>query len=360
MTIAQRLLSALVLTLVMTTAALAQEQRFSRSLEDVKLYGQGEEVEFLFSQPYQGTPFVETRPGSLSLSFNGTGSSKPVRTLRPRQLSLYKEIQVVENRYSTTVNFQLKDGAQDLKNALKFSGEGKLLRMQVRLPSAVAAAVPPAHVATPEGNTTALSTKNASETDADVGRLLLEEMEKRIGGASAETPPGSVSSPSAATGAAEVPPVVTGGLNTTEFFLPVLTMVLALIVIVGGLYGFLFLYNRFFASRLSRFAGGQPIRQLATFHIGPRQRVVVLEIKGEVIACGVTPQQISYLTHLGKPRAPRGGAKSQAAPGGGNPAVSGEVPAPPSGGAVDAVKADPMHQFAEVLKEKVRSLKRIN
>jgi flagellar protein FliO/FliZ len=129
-------------------------------------------------------------------------------------------------------------------------------------------------------------------------------------------------------------------------------MIVALVIMLGGLYGVLYLYKRYVHSRLTRFAGTPSLRQIASFSIGPRQRIVILEINGEWIACGVTPSQITFLTRLtGAQHAAE--AETAAEPRALAPAASAEPPVP-------AVKPDPVHQFAEVLKQKVRSLKRIN
>jgi flagellar protein FliO/FliZ len=137
-----------------------------------------------------------------------------------------------------------------------------------------------------------------------------------------------------------------------NFFASLVTMIVALAVLLAGMYVVLYLYKRYFHSRLARFAGTPSLRQVASFSIGPRQRIVVLEINGELIACGVTPSQITFLTRLTGDR----------------PAAQGEstgsdIAATESAGAtppVPSAKPDPVHQFAEVLKQKVRSLKRIN
>ena len=64
----------------------------------------------------------------------------------------------------------------------------------------------------------------------------------------------------------------------------------------------------------------------------------------------MTPSQITFLTHLtGAQHAAAQAAATQAA----SPDHAAEPEAP-------EVRADPVHQFAEVLKQKVRSLKRIN
>jgi hypothetical protein len=319
----------------------ARAQRFPRQLENIKMFGQGETIEFVFSQPYEGTPVIEHQKGAFSLSFSGTGSTKPVRSLRPVEESMYKEIKVVENRYSTTVSFQLKDPGLNLKNKLAFTPDKKVLKVTVDAPA------PRPAPASPQGQ--------ASQD-------LLREMESRIAGgaAAAEGAGMAAAPPPGASGSV----LALGDLGGTQFFYSLVTMVIALVIIVGALYGVLYLYNRFLASRLRRFTGSHAIRQVAAFHIGPRQRIVVLEINDELIACGVTPAQITYLTHLGG-KGPVG--RRLAGDAGGLPGTEGDAQAGPGSKALQAVNggvpagsADPVHQFAEVLKQKVRSLKRIN
>jgi flagellar protein FliO/FliZ len=138
-----------------------------------------------------------------------------------------------------------------------------------------------------------------------------------------------------------------------------LTMIVALAIVLGLLYALVWAYNRFLSNRLPGRAGQYPIRHLGSYPVGPRQRVVVLDINGEVVACGVTPQHISFLARLGSSRQ----ALQRKAATGGAGAAAGA--APPGPGATPAIAAggeapkDPVHTFAETLREKVRSLKRL-
>jgi flagellar protein FliO/FliZ len=326
-------------------------QRFPRELENIRMYGQGESIEFVFSEPYEGTPVQEHAAGSFSLNFSGTGSTKPVRALRPVDQSVYQDIKVVQNRYSTTVTFRLKDPALRLKDRLGFQPKGKVLRVQVNLPKAEDA---PAAASPGTAGTAPPAARQGEAAAPD----LLREMEQRISGAT-----GGGAAVAAAQGAeAGDAPLAFGGLSGGEFFYSLLSMVIALVIIIGALYGLLYLYNRYFAHRLRRFAGSHAIRQVASFHIGPRQRIVVVDINGELIACGVTPHQISYLTHLGgKGAIGRMGIPSPDPAGKGSAGSTGGGTASPGlpAGKAEA-RVDPVHQFAEVLKQKVRSLKRIN
>ncbi len=346
------LLPACLVLLVMALGTQAWAQRFSRNLEKIRSSDKGDIVEFVFSHPYQGKPRLEHKAGEFRVIFGQVGYQRKDRVLKPKDQSLYKEFKVTQNRYSTSVAFTLRDAKQQLKNRLRFDGKGKTLRMTI----SGSPAAPP------------LSPQARKDQE-----LLQRQMGKRNAG-QAPTHPAVAPSPPIATPHPAAPPpakssspgesgLTLGGLGGAEFFLSMVKMVLALMVIIGALYGVLFLYNRYYQPRLRRLTGSQAITQIASFHIGPRQRIVVLEIKGEVVACGVTPNQITYLTHLGG--GPETGNKAP-------PPIPKELAKAVSEGGTEAAdaedngassadgKSDPVHQFAQVLKQKVRSLKRIN
>jgi flagellar biogenesis protein FliO len=145
------------------------------------------------------------------------------------------------------------------------------------------------------------------------------------------------------------------------------TLGLSLLAIVAGLYLLVFLYNRFFGARLGKLGGTYPIKLLSSFHLGPKQRIVVLDVNGEIVACGVTPTQISFLTRLGggatagqrrqAPARPQRPAPARGVGSGGGQTTA----AAAAGEAARArpAKPDPVQQFADALKEKVGSMKRI-
>lgn len=320
----------LAFALVAAAASTGWGQRLPRQLEDIRIFGKGESVEFVFSKPYQGNPRAEYKPGAFTLNFSGTGSPKPARTLRPKAQSLYREVRIVQNRYSTSVSFLLKDPKAKLENRLAFTPNRNILRMVVNEQT-----TPPA--LSPQGRE---------------ARDVLRQVDQRIGAAQTEAP---------AAAEAEGTGLALGGMTGGEFFYSIVKMVLALLVIIAGLYAILYLYNRLFGRRLRKFTGTHTIKQLASFHIGPRQRVIVLDINGEIVACGVTPNQISYLTHLGAGGgAARALQKAAKGLGGKQAGTSAEEGGAAEGAAAPDGKTDSVHQFAQLLKQKVRSLKRIN
>ncbi len=332
-----------VVCLVAGGTALAQS--FPRYLQQVRLTAaqNAEVIEFHFSQPYQGQPIVKYRPGVVALNFSATGSKTPGRTQKVTDSRVIRDYKVVQNRSSTTVTFNLKQRGDTLQGRLEFVSKGKILNVVVPL------APLPAAAAAEKGG---------------VPQSLQREMNARVLG----------TSDSGAASAAPKAAQPLGGYNDSELLTPLLTMLVALAVVILVLYLVMLFYNRYFARRLRRFGGGYAVKMLASFHIGPRQRVVVLDINGAVMACGVTPSQITMLTRLnantGAGGAAPGRAKrpaTSAARGAG--AAEGQVAAAAAdalpadkGGAQEQppARTDPVSQFAETLKEKVRSLKRIH
>jgi len=108
-------------------------QPLPRLLVDIKvseINGQ-ETVQFSFSESYAGVPLEEHGPGTMSLGFSGTGSSTPVRNFRVRDSKIFEDIRVVQNKYSTTVSFNLKDPQSTLKGRLGFERDKNALRMRI-------------------------------------------------------------------------------------------------------------------------------------------------------------------------------------------------------------------------------------
>ncbi len=352
----------------------AHAQLMPRLLENIQVLEAGgrETVEFRFSSPYQGVPLVEHGPGRFSLGFSGTGSRDPVRNFRATGSKVIKDIRVVQNKYSTTVSLTLKDPSASLKGRLRFIHDKHLLRVVIG----------------------GRATEPAGGAGAAGGeRSLLSQMNKNILGETGRAPPAGAALPATGSGlsaaAAKAEPSTLGKYEGADWWPTLLTLGLSLAAVVGGLYSVMFLYNRLVGPRMNRLGGGNlPIRQVASFHIGPKQRIVVLDINGELVACGVTPSQISFLTRLGgaagagqrrpAPNRPRRPAPPAAAGGGAAGAEpSAEVPTKAGAGPAEAIaketapgakapktaeprhQPDPVQQFAEALKEKVSSMKRI-
>lgn len=77
-----------------------------------------------------------------------------------------------------------------------------------------------------------------------------------------------------------------------------LTMTLALIVILLFLYLCFFIYNRFLAGKFPNLSSQFPIRIVSTYHLSPKQKIIVIEVNQSYFACGVTQSSIHLLSPL--------------------------------------------------------------
>lgn len=75
-----------------------------------------------------------------------------------------------------------------------------------------------------------------------------------------------------------------------------------LFLVLGVLIAVLYLIRRFSGLRAGTRAG-EGIRMLSSFHLSPRERVVLLDVLGDFILIGATPETITFLSRI-EPREP--------------------------------------------------------
>ena len=76
------------------------------------------------------------------------------------------------------------------------------------------------------------------------------------------------------------------------------SLVLALFFVLILIYLIAYIYNRFFSGRFSSMQGKISVRQVSSYHVGPKQKIVVFEMSGRLFACGVTPTSINLIAEL--------------------------------------------------------------
>ena len=79
-------------------------------------------------------------------------------------------------------------------------------------------------------------------------------------------------------------------------------LLIALFLILALIYGLAWIYGKFLSGKFPMLENQVNTRQVSVFHLGPKQKVVVLEIRKQLFACGVTPQSISLLAKLDNER----------------------------------------------------------
>ena len=249
-------------------------QGFHRTLQDVKVFSGGalESVQFTFSTPYEGSPKVTVRGDRLVLNFSSVGSTAPRRQFRVNDSELLRELEIVQNRFSTTTTLWLRQADPQLERRLRFENRGRILEMVIH--------------------------SNARPPPPVSDRSLRADLERIIaaGNQAREVAEGTTASATAPAPRSDLPLGQTGS-GVESWGQTFLVMLIALAIMLGGLYLLLRVYRRV-AGRMPQRQGRLAMRVLAAHPVGPRQRVVVIDVGGEQLVCGVTPQSISLLLHL--------------------------------------------------------------
>ena len=84
---------------------------------------------------------------------------------------------------------------------------------------------------------------------------------------------------------------------TTDLWFTLIKSAAMLCVVLGILLAVLFLIRRLFYQQ-SRNSGQGLIKMLATYSVAPKQRLLLLDVLGEKILVGITPQSIPRIATL--------------------------------------------------------------
>ena len=87
-------------------------------------------------------------------------------------------------------------------------------------------------------------------------------------------------------------------LNTGDVTVSIIKMLLALSGVLAFLYFLLWVYNRFFVSRFNITKGNHRIRLISSYHISPKQKVIILKVDEKTFACGVTANSFSLISEI--------------------------------------------------------------
>jgi len=83
-----------------------------------------------------------------------------------------------------------------------------------------------------------------------------------------------------------------------DWTVTILTLVLSLLFVLLLIYLIAYLYNRFFSGRFPSIQGAIRIKQVSSFHVGAKQKVIILDMNNRKFACGVTPSSINLIAEL--------------------------------------------------------------
>ncbi|WON86052.1 MULTISPECIES: flagellar biosynthetic protein FliO [Chromobacterium] len=90
-------------------------------------------------------------------------------------------------------------------------------------------------------------------------------------------------------------------------FMSLLQVLFGLAVVLGAIVGMAWLFKRLSGGMLG---ASNRLKVVSGTLVGPKERVVIVELEGEWLVLGVTPQQVNLLSKLPRPE----GAEIEAAP----------------------------------------------
>lgn len=88
--------------------------------------------------------------------------------------------------------------------------------------------------------------------------------------------------------------------GTPDIYASLFKMGLALSIVLSLLFIALFLFKKLFGKKIGMTGQNQGIRVITSAYIGPKKSIALIDISGERIVVGITPDHISMLTRLGK------------------------------------------------------------
>ncbi|OGW15712.1 MAG: flagellar biosynthetic protein FliO [Nitrospirae bacterium GWA2_42_11] len=93
---------------------------------------------------------------------------------------------------------------------------------------------------------------------------------------------------------------IVGGFGSPDIYSSFFKMILALGVVLALLFISLYIFKRFLGKKMGIKGQNQDIRVITNAYIGSKKSIALVEVSGEKIVVGITPNHITMLTRLGK------------------------------------------------------------
>jgi flagellar biogenesis protein FliO len=266
------------------------------TLKDVRLssLSQAEQIRLQFLEPYPEEPIVNFEPGALSVRLLATSLDPNLPPeIRPPEGGLIRSLRVSQPASAEFVQVDI------LFNSTRMAlGNPEIWRENDRLyldlqflnllDLETSAQVPT------ESNLLREAGQRVQQGDLFPSTFARETPEPQVEepAPALDTRPAPVEPDVDATAADKLPLAEDDWANT------MITLLLSLLFILGLIYALALLYNRFLSGKIPTLESNIAIRQVSAFHLGPKQKVVVLEIQQQLFACGVTPTSVNLLSRL--------------------------------------------------------------
>jgi len=245
----------------------------TRTLQKIEVYPlEGSDyIHLVFDKKYLNEPIINFESGSLRLYLDSVKKGSQVHTnISSKGNSLVKGVRTIQvpGKNFTLLDIKYGSGLSLDPPEIKHSDKSLILILRRSFT-----------------NTPILS----------INKVLMDEIEQRVKMDS--TLFSSVSSiPHSESISDEVKNI--SPLQMDNWGETILTLVLSLIFVLLLIYFIAYLYKRFFSSHFSSIKGKINIRQISSYYVGPKQKVIVFDFNGRYFACGVTPSSINLIAEV--------------------------------------------------------------
>ncbi len=250
----------------------------ANSLADITfpIQDQFDKIHLQFHQAIESEPVITVSEGAINIYLASSSQSpKPSKTYKPIQEHLVHSAVVIQNKNSIRIDIALKS-LWNVQDQIQLERDATSLFLAINRNALIES----------------LQSKKGNS------QLQEDEVRQRIQQDYLLTVPASSNKPSNNN-------FYTNSLTNSEDWLPFsITVSLTLLAFLLFLYIILYLYQKLSSGKIGS-SGSLKIQVAATYHLGAKQKVVILQIEDRFFACGVTLQSINFLTEVG-------GAKDQA------------------------------------------------
>ena len=239
---------------------------------EVNSNDESKHVRLEFDGEFTGEPLINFESGSISFRFDSVRTSPTLPSLiDTKSHSFIKAVRAVQVPETDVVHLDIllkSSGYKSEYPVITRSGNNIYLGLNGNL-----ASMPP-----------------LSSTE-----ILTKEAEERVNNDQSLSSNFSANSTddAAFSNANDFLPIATGDWTVT-----ILTLVLSLLFVLLLIYLIAYLYNRFFSGRFPSIQGAIRIKQVSSFHVGPKQKVIIFDMNNRKFACGVTPSTINLIAEL--------------------------------------------------------------
>ena len=239
---------------------------------EVNSNDESKHIRLEFDGEFTGEPLINFESGSISFRFDSVRTSPTLPSLiDTKSHSFIKEVRAVQVPETDVVHLDIllkSSGYKSEYPVITRSGNNIYLGLNGNL-----ASMPP-----------------LSSTE-----ILTKEAEERVNNDQSLSSNFSANSTddAALSNANDFLPIATEDWTVT-----MLTLVLSLLFVLLLIYLIAYLYNRFFSGRFPSIQGAIRIKQVSSFHVGPKQKVIIFDMNNRKFACGVTPSTINLIAEL--------------------------------------------------------------